>query len=80
MSHPAQAKPAEREVHRVSARMPLFCEKVVLGGEPIRQAMMELTPSAITPPCIRSRTSSGSVTLENFAVISTSPMVSAVVM
>ena len=80
MSQPAQAKPAERETQRVSARMPLFCEKVVLGGEPRAQAMMELTPSASTPPCWRATISSGFVIFEILDVIITSPTVSAVVM
>jgi len=79
-SHAAQEKPAEREAQRVSAMMPLFWEKVVLGGEPMRHATMELTPSARTPPAMRASYSSGSVTLENLHVISTSPKVSAVVM
>mmetsp|Transcript_50018 Transcript_50018/g.161109 ORF Transcript_50018/g.161109 Transcript_50018/m.161109 type:complete len:205 (-) Transcript_50018:1017-1631(-) len=80
MSQPAHAKPAERDAHLVSAMMPLFCENVVLGGEPQRHAMMELTPSASTPPCCLATISASSVTFENFAVILTSPMVSAVVM
>ena len=46
MSQKAHEKPAEREAHLVSAMRPLFCEKVVLGGEPNRQAKMELTPAA----------------------------------
>merc|ERR1712084_143362 len=80
MSHPAAAKPAEREAHLVSAMMPLFCEKVVFGGEPQRQAIMELMPSASTPPCCRAIISASSVIFENLAVILTSPIVSAVVM
>ena len=35
----------------VRAMTPLFCEKVVLGGEPQRHAMTELIPSASMPPC-----------------------------
>ena len=79
MSQAAQPKPAAREAQRVSAMMPLFCEKVVLGGEPQRHAMTELKPSAMTPPWMRDSISSGSVTMENLEVIWTSPMVSAVV-
>ena len=51
MSQMAHEKPAERDAHLVSAMMPLFCENVVLGGEPRKHAMMELMPSARTPPC-----------------------------
>ena len=79
ISQNAQEKPADRDAHCVSAMMPLFCEKVVLGGEPQRHAMTELTPSAMTPPWMRDSISSGSVTMENLEVIWTSPMVSAVV-
>jgi hypothetical protein len=46
----AHAKPADRDAHRVSAMMPLFCENVVFGGLVKRQAMNELTPSARSPP------------------------------
>ena len=64
MSQKAHEKPAEREAHLVSAMRPLFCEKVVLGGEPKRQAKKELMPSASTPPWMRDAISASSVTSE----------------
>lgn len=64
MSQKPQAKPAEREAHLVSAIRPLFCEKVVLGGEPKRHARKELTPSARRPPWMREEMSASYVTPE----------------
>merc|ERR1719221_2175371 len=53
MSHPAHAKPAARDAHLVREMMPLFCEKVVFGGDVKIPARMELKPSASRPPCMR---------------------------
>mmetsp|Transcript_40069 Transcript_40069/g.111372 ORF Transcript_40069/g.111372 Transcript_40069/m.111372 type:complete len:341 (-) Transcript_40069:641-1663(-) len=47
----AHAKPAARDAQRVSAMTPLFCEKVVFGGEVKTAAKRELMPSASRPPC-----------------------------
>ena len=44
-----QAMPAAREAQRVMAMTPLFCEKVVLGGEVMSTAMMLFKPSAKRP-------------------------------
>ena len=50
MSQKAHEKPTERLAQRVRAISPLFCEKVVLGGELKKVARNELTPSASKPP------------------------------
>ena len=80
ISQKAHEKPTEREAQRVRAMSPLFCEKVVLGGEPKRAARSELRPSARRPPWTREEISSASVIPENRAVRSTSPTDSAVEM
>ena len=75
----AHAKPADRDAHRVSAMMPLFCENVVFGGLVKRQAMNELTPSARSPPWTRLSKSGPSVSsFEYLHDMVTSPIVSAV--
>ena len=49
MSQRQQAIPAALEAQRVMAMTPLFCEKVVFGGEVMSTAMMLFKPSANKP-------------------------------
>ena len=49
MSQKAHANPAARDAQRVSAMIPLFCEKVVFGGDVIRHAKNLTTGSLHLP-------------------------------
>merc|ERR1712070_221669 len=64
ISQKAHEKPTERLAQLVSAIRPLFCEKVVLGGEPNTVAKNELIPSARMPPWMREEMSSLSLMRE----------------